>query len=267
MSEPHRSVGAALAHQRGEILDQLDRWLEAPMLALSVAWTVLLIVELVNGVSPFSESISVAIWIVFGLEFGLKFVLAPSKLAYLKREWLTAIALVAPGLRMLRLARIARAARAARGLRLLKVFASINHGMHALGHSLGMRGIGYLAALTVLVVLAGAAGMYAFEREAPGGPGFDSYATAVWWTAMLITTMGSDYWPQTTEARVLCWILALYAFATFGYVTAALASFFVGRDGRDLPTAPAERTATDVLQAEMVLLREEVRRLTSRLAP
>ena len=263
MSEPDSPLNA-LAHHRGEILDQLDRWLEAPMLALSAAWSALLIVELVSGVSRLLEGLSVAIWIVFGLEFTLKFVVAPEKGAYLKREWVTAVALVAPGLRLLRLARIARAAQAARGLRLLKVFASINQGMHALGQSLGMRGIGYLAAVTVLVVLVGAAGMYAFERDAAGGPGFDSYATAVWWTAMLITTMGSDYWPKTTEARVLCLILALYAFATFGYVTAALASFFVGRDAGGQPAAPAS-ASLEALHAEMVALREDLRRLGDRI--
>ena len=47
---------------------------------------------------------------------------------------------------------------------------------------------------------------------------------------MIMTTMGSAYWPQTDAGRVLCVLLSLYAFGVFGYVTALLASFFVGRD-------------------------------------
>ena len=47
---------------------------------------------------------------------------------------------------------------------------------------------------------------------------------------MLVTTMGSEYWPQTADGRVLCLALAIYGFAVFGYVTAALASFFVGQE-------------------------------------
>jgi voltage-gated potassium channel len=60
-----------------------------------------------------------------------------------------------------------------------------------------------------------------------------------------MTTMGSGYWPESAEARVLCLLLALYAFAVFGYVTAALASFFVGRDAqhRDGDIAGATRPA------------------------
>ena len=100
--------------------------------------------------------------------------------------------------------------------------------MRSLGASMGRRGFGYVAALTVIVTLAGAAGMYAFENEAPDG--LDSYGEALWWTAMIMTTLGSAYWPQTPEGRVLCLILALYAFGVFGYVTATLATFFVGRD-------------------------------------
>jgi voltage-gated potassium channel len=47
---------------------------------------------------------------------------------------------------------------------------------------------------------------------------------------MIMTTMGSEYWPQTPEGRVLTVFLALYAFAVFGYVTATLARFLIGRD-------------------------------------
>jgi voltage-gated potassium channel len=47
---------------------------------------------------------------------------------------------------------------------------------------------------------------------------------------MLLTTMGSDYWPRTPEGRFLCLLLAVYAFTVFGYVTAAIAAYFVDRD-------------------------------------
>ena len=73
--------------------------------------------------------------------------------------------------------------------------------------------------------------MYAFESGAPGG--MKSYEDALWWTAMVITTMGSQYWPQTVEGRLLCVFLALYALAVIGYVTATLATFFVGRDAEN----------------------------------
>jgi voltage-gated potassium channel len=47
---------------------------------------------------------------------------------------------------------------------------------------------------------------------------------------MLLTSIGSEYWPRTGSGRALCLLLAIYGFAVFGYITAALASYFVGRD-------------------------------------
>ena len=35
-----------------------------------------------------------------------------------------------------------------------------------------------------------------------------------------MTTLGSEYWPKSTEGRLLCFLLAVYAFAVWGYITA-----------------------------------------------
>lgn len=102
--------------------------------------------------------------------------------------------------------------------------------MRSLTAGFRQRGLGYVVVLTLFVAVTGAAGMYRFELDAPAGAGFGDYGAALWWTAMLLTTMGSDYWPQTAEGRVLCLLLAMYAFAVFGYVTAAIAAYFVGKD-------------------------------------
>ncbi len=91
--------------------------------------------------------------------------------------------------------------------------------------------------------------MYAFEREVSGG--LTDYGTALWWTSMILTTMGSDYWPRTLEGRLLCIILALYAFAVFGYVTATIASYFVGRDVEDQKNEGADARQIEMLRNEI----------------
>ena len=47
---------------------------------------------------------------------------------------------------------------------------------------------------------------------------------------MLMTTIGSDYFPKTPQGRVLCFLLALCAIVLCGYLTATLATFFVRQD-------------------------------------
>jgi voltage-gated potassium channel len=222
-----------LESERNEVLRQLEEWLEMPMLLLGLGWLVLVVLEFTVGLSPLLERVNTVIWVIFVLDFALRFTLAPRKGEYLKSNWLTALSLFLPALRLLRIARLVRllrVARVARGLRLVRVVGSLNRGMRALGRSMGRRGFGYVLALTLLVTVVGAAGMFAFENEVPGEGGLHTYGNALWWTAMLMTTMGSDYWPQTPEGRILALILAIYAFAVFGYVTATLASFFIGRD-------------------------------------
>lgn len=207
--------------------------LELPMIVLAFVWLALFIVEAVWGARRWMDIAGWVIWALFIVEFVVGFILAPRKWIYVRKNWLKAIALLAPALRMLRMVRVlrlARAARLARGARVLRIVSSLNRGMRALGRTLGRRGAPYVVMLTLLVTLAGAAGMYAFENEPTRQQGFAGFADALWWTAMIMTTMGSAYWPQTDAGRVLCVLLSLYAFAVFGYVTALLASFFVGRD-------------------------------------
>jgi voltage-gated potassium channel len=250
----------ALERERYELLQRLEDWLETPMLVLAFVWLALLIVELLWGESLWFEIIGTTIWVIFLLDFAVELVLAPHRVAYLKRNWLTVIALLIPALRIVRIFRVfrlLRLARAGRGVRLIRVVSSLNRSMKALGASLSRRGFGYVTALTVLVTFAGAAGMYAFENKSPGG--LDSYGEALWWTAMIMTTMGSQYWPQTAEGRVLCVFLALYAFGVFGYVTATLATFFVGRDAENDEAELAGTKQLAALRDEVSALREAIR--------
>lgn len=257
--QPDDSQQAALETERRELLQRIEDWLETPMLVLAFVWLGLLVGELTWGESPAFEIIGTVIWAIFIINFVLEFVLAPHKAVYLRKNWLTVFSLLVPALRIFRIfraVRLLRLSRVGRGLRLFRVVSSLNRGMRALAANLQRRGFGYVLSLSLIVLFAGAAGMYAFENKVPGG--LDSYSEALWWTAMVMTTMGSQYWPQTLEGRMLCFLLALYAFAVFGYVTATLATYFVGRD--------AESSEAELAGAEDVrALREELRALRAEL--
>jgi voltage-gated potassium channel len=220
--------------QRASLLRRLEVVMERPLAFLGLVWLVLLVLEFTRGLGPLLARVTLGIWGLFILDFLLKLILAPRKLRFLRRNVLTAVSLAVPALRLLRIVRLARAlkaVRAVRGLRLLRVLASWNRGMRALSTSLRRRGLGYVLLLTFLVLLSGAAGMYTFEREVEGG--FEDFGTALWWTAMILATMGSGYWPQTAEGRLLCLMLTVYGFSIFGYVTATIATFFITTDARD----------------------------------
>jgi voltage-gated potassium channel len=243
-----------LSRERSQLLNQIERWLEWPLIILAVVWLVLLVAELTVGLSPFGIRIGEIIWGIFILEFVVRFFVAPQKLAFLRANWLTIIALVLPAFRVLRVFRFARALR---GLRLARIVTSVNRGMATLGRSMQRRGVGYVAALTLLVLVTGAAGMYAFEQAADGS-GLQTYSESLWWTAMLLTTIGSEYWPRTPEGRALSLLLSLYALGMLGYIAASLATFFIGRDADAGEGDVASEKTLRELRDEIVLLRKRL---------
>ena len=246
--------------ERWDALHDLEAWLQTPMIVLSFLWLLLVLAEFVWGTSRLVETFGTGIWIVFLAEFGLRLVLAPEKLQFLRGNLVTVISLLVPAFRLFGAFRALRLSRATRGLRLVKVVGTANRGMNAIKASLGRRGLGYVLATTVIVALLGAAGMLAFEPAAEVGGGFTSYADALWWTAMLLTTMGSQFWPQTPEGRLLCLLLALYGFAMFGYITASFASFFIGQEAKSNESEVAGVSDIAALRAEIESLRDELRR-------
>lgn len=250
-----------IVRQRWALLRRIEAALEIPMIVLGFVWLALLVAELVWGLSRALEILGLAIWIVFLADFAMNFALAPAKMKFLKGNWFTALALLLPALRVFRVfraLRLLRATRAVRSLRLARLLTSLNRGMKALGGTMRRRGFAYVALLTLAVTFAGAAGMYAFEGGA-GPTGLSSYGEALWWTAMIMATMGTEFWPATSEGRMLCLLLALYAFTVFGYVTATLATFFIGRDAEDR-AGVAGAGDIQALRREIAELREELRR-------
>ena len=250
----------ASAQLRWRLLRDLDEWLTVPMVVLSLGWLGIVVWELVSGTTELLETVGTVIWIIFIVEFLIRFALAPEKVPFLKSSWLTVLALAVPALRLFRALTFLRAARALRGLRLVRIVGTANRSMNALKSALSRRGFGYVAGLTLLVIFLGAAGMLNFEnaREVEGG--FTSYGHALWWTGMLVASLGSDFWPATTEGRLLTMLLTIYGLAVFGYITATFASFFVGRDAQDSSGPVASNN-------DMKRLLKEVRELRLQLAP
>ena len=248
----------ASATERRNVLEELERWLDGPMILLSLVWLVIVVVELLWGESQLLSTFGTAIWIAFLAEFALRLLLAPEKLPFLKRNWLTVLALAVPALRMFRALRVFRVARALRGVRLVRIVGTANRSMNALRATLHRRRFGYVAGLTLTIVVLGAAGMLSFEPASEVAGGFTSYGHALWWTAMLVTSIGSDFWPVTTEGRVLALLLSIYGLAVFGYITASFASFFVGRDAEESGGPVAGSGELQELLREVRELRAEI---------
>lgn len=213
--------------RRKRLLVRIERKLEGPMILLGFVWLIILVIELIWGITPVLEIISTTIWVIFIVDFLITFMISPAKLAFLKRNWLTAISLVIPALRIFRVFRFFRLIRGLRGVRLFRIITSFNRSLNSLGATMQKRAFGYILVLILIVTFGGAAGMFAFEQ---GAAGFSNYWTSLWWTAMRVITAGTKEDPLTAEGRILAILISIFGYAIFGYVTATIATFFIGRD-------------------------------------
>ena len=70
--------------------------------------------------------------------------------------------------------------------------------------------------------------------------------------------MVSLQFSHTVPGRILCFMLAVFAFSVFGYVTAAIASYFVNKDAEDESSPVANERQIDRILAEVQALRAEI---------
>ena len=253
---------------RWRILARLEEWLHTPMLVLSVVWLAVVVVQLLSkSDNVLLGVVATGIYGVFIIEFAVRFMLAPDKRTFLKHNWLTLIALVVPAFRMFRVIGALRIAGGLRGVRLIQVIYTANRSMTTLKTTLARRKFGYVVGLTLLVMFLGAAGMFYLEPVSEVRGGFTSYWDALWWTGMLLTTIGSQFWPVTPEGRLLVFVFSLFGVAVLGYLAATLASFFIGRDAQE-PAAPLAG-ADDIqeLRKEIAALREVLQAHTAQEVP
>ncbi|WP_157593662.1 hypothetical protein [Pontibacter actiniarum] len=111
------------------LLYKLEAGLEAPMFLLSILWLIFFILELTQGLTPTQERLVIAIWVMFIVEFLLKFFLAPRKGQYIKQNWLTLLALIIPAFRafrLLRAIRVLQVSRVASTTRFVRALTSTN---------------------------------------------------------------------------------------------------------------------------------------------
>lgn len=266
---------APVEHQRWELLAEIDDLIDKPLIFLSFVWLLLLILEFTVGLSEFLQRVSLVIWGLFAVDFILGFTIAPAKRLYFRRNWITAVSLVLPAFRIVRAFSALRALRLFRVTRtvgLVRLLTSANRGIRAVKRTFARRRFGYVAALTVLVTLIGAAGMTYFESPSSIGEasatadqgavtGIESYSEGIWWTTGVMTTMGFEHSPRTAEGRILAFLLAIYALGVFGYVTGTIATHFLAQDAATATDRPPEAGLIEsvaALQAEVRALRAEL---------
>ena len=240
--------------ERSELLAHLQTVLEPLMVGLGLIFLALLLVDfagpdLSDRGQRWLDGALQAIWVAFLIDFAVRLIVAPSKGAFLRANWLGALSLALPFLRPLR---VLRAARAVRSISLVRLLGGTNRGIRVLRRVTRGRQVAYVAALTCFVVLAGAVGVLYFDRDIDGAP-IQTFGDALWWSAALVTTINGETHAVSPEARVVAILMRVYAVSVFGLVTASIATYLIGTAERSPGTKE-----DDEFRADIVALRREL---------
>ncbi len=164
------------------------------------------------------------IWGAFAAEYAVLLAIAPDRVAFVRRRWFDLVVLGVPTLRLF------RALRGFRALRLIRAVPFVSRALTELRTVFGRRGVGFVLACAVVLLLGGAALAYAAERGSGGG--IETYGDALWWAFVTVTTVGyGEMSPATAAGRAVAVVLMLLGIAIYGTLTASVAALFVGRDG------------------------------------
>lgn len=249
--------------ERFELLEHLQSLLEPAMSFLGIVFLGLLLLDFASvelaffGQDRIDQALQL-IWIVFLVDFALRLVVAPAKIAFLRHNWLAALSLALPFLRPLR---AFRAVRGVRSLSLVRFLGGINRGMRVLRMVTRGRQFAYVGILTIVVALAGAVGALSFDQGIAEAP-IQTFGDAIWWSSALVTTMNSEQYVVSAEARAIGILMRIYALSVFGFITASIASYLIG-------AADTEAKSNDVasLRDEIAALRREIALARQELAP
>ncbi|HHU10657.1 MAG TPA: two pore domain potassium channel family protein [Intrasporangiaceae bacterium] len=209
-------------------VERWERRVDVPLMLLAFAFLVAYAWPVLNpSLNPdlrtVLTSVSWTVWGAFALDLVVRLTLAEDRGRYALRHWYDVALVLLPMLRPLRLLRLLAT------LRILDRAATGNLAGQVLVYVGGAAGacVG-LGALAVLDA----------ERNQPGA-NITTFGDALWWACTTVTTVGyGDHFPVTVAGRGVAVVLMIIGIGLVGAVTAAVATWILGRVSEERADAP-----------------------------
>ena len=250
-----------ISRWRRPTAERLDQLLALPMLVLTVAFLIVMVLpvlfpDLPPGARAALAATDMGIWAAFLAEYLARLLVAPNWRAFITHNVFDLLLVVVPVLRPLRLLRSVRLLRAAR---LTRIGAAAGVAVRESRVRLASR-TALLAAGSAAILILAAAVMELDVERAAAKANITTFGDALWWAMSTVATVGyGDHYPVTAAGRAIGIMLIITGVGIFGVTAAAAAAWFVHADQEEDKRRQAD-TITG-LTAEVAALRQAVSEL------
>jgi voltage-gated potassium channel len=190
------------------------------------------------------------IWSAFVAEYLLALGLADNRPRFVRSAWLSLLVVLISFPLLPSVLAVVRLARVIRLLRLVRLVAFGARLVPALRSTIGRRGLVYVLALFLLLIVMAGATMSVVEPQTVKGNLWDG----IWWAVVTATTVGyGDISPSSPPGRLVAIALMLFGIGLTATLAASVAAYFVKVDqgGTDLNDVVARLQRVESLLVEL----------------
>lgn len=204
---------------------RVEDWFEVPMLIVTIALIVTLVIPFVLPLSPwwigFFATLNLAIWFSFYIELFTKIYVAKNKWQSVQRNWLLIVIAISPLFLPFRFVRISRLVSLVRILGLQRQVARLKRQVRDFIYN-----VEYIFFSIIVFVFVAAFVMWQVELRFDGT--ITSLPDALWWAVITITTIGyGDQVPTSQEGKMVGAVVGLLGTVLFMVFIARITAFFV----------------------------------------
>ncbi len=183
------------------------------------------IIDFTKGLNKVEIWIDNFIYFLFILDYLIRFIKAPKKIDFTKKNIFDLIAII-PFSSAFRIFRILKFSKLLRLTKLLRVGSVSARLLTKAKKFLNTNGFKYVLLLSVSAILIASFAMMYFENM--------TFQDSLWWSFVTATTVGyGDLSPSTNAGRVIASLLMIVGIGLIGYLTSSITSFFLNDEHKN----------------------------------